>query len=92
MKRLLPCLTWGLVVLGVFPVCAADWKVGIAKTEITPTKPVWMAGYAARKHPSEGTIHPLWAKALVVEDGRQTYDVRRPFRDQGVGSRSDPRQ
>ena len=27
-----------------------------------------MAGYAARTHPSEGTIHDLWAKALVLED------------------------
>ncbi len=29
-----------------------------------------MAGYAARKHPSEGTVHPLWAKAMVIEDQR----------------------
>ena len=27
-----------------------------------------MAGYAAREHPAEGTAHPLWAKALVIED------------------------
>ena len=31
---------------------------------------MWMAGYASRKHPAEGTLHPLWAKALVVEDQR----------------------
>lgn len=70
MRKLLPCLAWGLIVLGSLAACAADWKVGIAETEITPTRPVWMAGYAARKHPSEGTVHPLWAKALAVEDGR----------------------
>ena len=48
----------------------AEWKVGVARTDITPTQPVWMAGYAARKHPAEGTVHPLWAKALVIEDQR----------------------
>ncbi len=47
---------------------AADWKVGIARVDITPEKPVWMAGYASRDHLPEGTIHPLWAKALAIED------------------------
>ncbi len=51
-------------------VSAAEWKVGIARTDITPEKPVWMAGYAARKHPAEGNVHSLWAKALVIEDHR----------------------
>ena len=27
-----------------------------------------MAGYAARDHPSEGVLHDLWSKALVIED------------------------
>jgi len=46
----------------------AEWQVGVAKVDITPTEPVWMAGYASRDHPAEGTVHPLWAKALVIED------------------------
>lgn len=29
-----------------------------------------MSGYADRKHPSEGVLHPLWAKALAIEDGK----------------------
>jgi hypothetical protein len=29
---------------------------------------MWMAGYAARKHPSDGVEHDLWAKALALED------------------------
>jgi hypothetical protein len=29
---------------------------------------MWMAGYAARDHPSEGAVHDLWAKAVVLED------------------------
>ena len=44
------------------------WKAGAARVVITPEGPMWMAGYAARKRPSEGTLHDLWAKALAVED------------------------
>ncbi len=47
---------------------AVEWKVGIATVDITPTGPIWMAGYAARKHPSEGVAQPLHAKALALED------------------------
>jgi len=31
---------------------------------------MWLAGYAARTKPSEGTIHPLWLKVLAVEDAK----------------------
>jgi neutral ceramidase len=44
------------------------WKAGVATVVITPEKPIWMAGYAARNRPSEGTVHDLWAKALALED------------------------
>jgi hypothetical protein len=47
---------------------AADWRVGIARTDITPKKLLWMSGYAGRKRAAEGTVHPLWAKAMVLED------------------------
>ncbi|MFC4874719.1 neutral/alkaline non-lysosomal ceramidase N-terminal domain-containing protein [Negadavirga shengliensis] len=46
----------------------ASWKAGVAKVDITPRGPIWMAGYAARDHPSEGIRHPIWAKALFLED------------------------
>ncbi len=46
----------------------ADWRVGIARREITPSGPIWMGGYAARQRPSEGVLQPLWDKALVLED------------------------
>lgn len=58
----------------VIPPCAmadqpsAGWKAGVASAVITPTEPMWMAGYAARNKPSEGKIHDLNAKALVLED------------------------
>jgi len=44
------------------------WQAGVAKTAITPKSPMWMSGYASRTTPSEGTIHELWAKALVLQD------------------------
>jgi neutral ceramidase len=46
----------------------AGWKAGTARTAITPKQPLWMAGYGARDRPSEGAVHDLWAKALVLED------------------------
>src|SRR4051794_29217965 len=37
---------------------------------ITPKEAIWMAGYANRDHPSEGSLADLWAKALAMEDER----------------------
>ncbi|MCS7306378.1 MAG: neutral/alkaline non-lysosomal ceramidase N-terminal domain-containing protein [Thermoguttaceae bacterium] len=47
---------------------ALEWKVGLARVNITPEGPIWMAGYAARNKPSEGVLLDLWAKALLLED------------------------
>lgn len=48
-----------------------ELKAGVGRAVITPdTQPVWLAGYAARTAPSTGLIHQVWAKALVLEDGR----------------------
>ncbi len=47
---------------------APEWKVGLARVNITPEGPIWMAGYAARNKPSEGVLLDLWAKAMLVED------------------------
>jgi hypothetical protein len=44
------------------------WKAGVARVVITPEQSMWMAGYAAREHPSEGKLHDLWIKALALED------------------------
>ncbi|SIO63018.1 Neutral/alkaline non-lysosomal ceramidase, N-terminal [Singulisphaera sp. GP187] len=43
-------------------------RAGTARVAITPKQPTWMAGYGSRTKPSEGAIHDLWAKALVLED------------------------
>lgn len=47
---------------------AGDWKAGIARVDITPQKKIWLGGYASRNKPAQGTTHPLWAKALVLDD------------------------
>ena len=46
----------------------AGWKAGTGRVTITPKVPMWMAGYGSRTKPSEGAVHDLWAKALVLED------------------------
>lgn len=50
--------------------CAADFQAGVARIDITPSKPIWMSGYAARTHASTGVLHPLWAKALALQDNK----------------------
>ncbi|HEV3121730.1 MAG TPA: neutral/alkaline non-lysosomal ceramidase N-terminal domain-containing protein, partial [Isosphaeraceae bacterium] len=56
------------------PAQAEGWKAGTARVVITPKQSMWMAGYGARTKPSEGVLHDLWAKALVLSDpsGQQT--------------------
>ncbi|HSA09628.1 MAG TPA: neutral/alkaline non-lysosomal ceramidase N-terminal domain-containing protein [Candidatus Paceibacterota bacterium] len=47
---------------------AGLWKAGVARSNITPTNSLWMAGYAARTRPAEGKAMDLWLKALALED------------------------
>ena len=47
------------------------WSAGAAAVDITPATSLWMAGYAARKGPSQGVALPLHAKALALRCGRQ---------------------
>ena len=49
---------------------ANEYKAGVARIDITPDGPIWMSGYADRKHPSEGVVQPLAAKALAIEDSK----------------------
>ena len=49
---------------------APGWKAGIARAIITPGEPMWLAGYAARDHESEGTLVDLWAKVLAIQDSK----------------------
>ena len=44
------------------------WKIGVGKTDITPTEPVILSGYGSRTKPSEGVDTKLWARALAIGD------------------------
>lgn len=44
------------------------WQVGVGSVEITPEKPVVMAGYAARTKPFEKVDTPLLGRALAIKD------------------------
>jgi len=44
------------------------WQAGLAKADITPAQSLWLAGYAMRDRPAEGVIHPLWIKAMALQD------------------------
>lgn len=64
-----------ILVVGILTLHGADaqavdspWKAGIARANITPKGPIWMAGYAARTAPSQGVLQDIWAKAVVLED------------------------
>jgi neutral ceramidase len=50
------------------PVADPPWQAGVASVVITPETPMAMAGYASRTEPSDGKIHDLRAKALVLQD------------------------
>lgn len=63
----IPLLFCALLVGAILP-ARASWKAGIAKVNITPQHSLWMAGYAARTHASQGTLLELHAKALALED------------------------
>lgn len=49
-----------------------EWKVGTAVVDITPRESMWLAGWAARREPANGTATPLYAKALAIEDAAGT--------------------
>ncbi len=46
------------------------WKAGVSKGIITPQKSIWLGGYAARTHPSEGVLADLWVRVLAIQDAR----------------------
>ena len=65
MRFLLSTLLAGLV---VGPAAADGFKAGTASKVITPTEPLWMAGYSSRNKPCDTKRHDLWVKALALED------------------------
>ncbi|RMF45379.1 MAG: hypothetical protein D6753_00255 [Planctomycetota bacterium] len=60
---------WMAAVVLVDPGRAAEatWRVGFAKSDITPTEPVRLSGYASRTGPHQGVADRLFARAMVVQ-------------------------
>jgi len=65
MRSLLSALVAVVLVQSSF---AESFKAGTASKVITPTEPLWMAGYASRTKPCDTKRHDLWVKALAIED------------------------
>jgi len=52
---------------------AADaWKIGVAKSDITPAEPVRLSGYASRSEPAQGVEDQLFTRALVMAPIRES--------------------
>jgi hypothetical protein len=47
---------------------AGSWKAGASSIDITPSMPMWMAGYGSRTRPGNEVALPLQAKALALQD------------------------
>ena len=54
-----------------FPMSEATWQAGVGVVDITPDKPIGMAGYYFERI-SEGTHDPLCARAIVFSDGKSS--------------------
>ncbi len=68
-------LVGAAVVMGLF--CggaqaeASDLRAGVATVDITPDLPIMLSGYSARTEEAEEVEHPIYAKALAIEDNGQ---------------------
>lgn len=63
---------------------AAEFRAASAKVDVTPAGLEIMWGYGDREGPATGTHDPLYAKILLLDDGRNrlalvTLDLGRPF-------------
>jgi hypothetical protein len=47
---------------------APGWRAGAAKTDITPSFPVYMSGYGNRTQKHTSVLAPIYARALALED------------------------
>jgi hypothetical protein len=54
---------------------SAAMQAGLARIDITPKEPIWLAGFASRTHPSEGIRMPIYAKALAIRDEKGSTAV-----------------
>ncbi|PYM15716.1 MAG: hypothetical protein DME18_03495 [Verrucomicrobia bacterium] len=72
LQKLLRVVVFGLLAMAPFSVRAASeppLEAGVAVRDITPEGPIWLAGYAARKHSSEKVDSPLMVQAIAFKGG-----------------------
>ena len=55
------------ILLSPIPASAA-WKTGAAKVDITPSEPIWLAGYGSRDRPVAEVLQRIYVKALALRD------------------------
>jgi hypothetical protein len=72
MMRLSYVLALGMI--SAFPVFAA-WQASASRVDITPSQPIWLGGYAARTHVSEGVRQHIFVKALALKDDTGVVSV-----------------
>lgn len=82
MRQTILILVW--LCAGAFVTNAQTLRAGTARADITPPPGVEMWGYFDRSGPATGTLDPLFARILVLDDGRQsvaviTLDLGRSF-------------
>jgi hypothetical protein len=53
------------------PLCAATFRAGAAKVDITPSDPQWLMGYAARQ--STGVHDRIYHRVLAMDDGTTQF-------------------
>ena len=76
MKITIVSFTFSLIILSCISSSAQNnstnysWKAGVSSVKITPSEAMPMAGFASRTHSSEGMLHDIWAKALLIEDSK----------------------
>lgn len=91
MTRFSRGLLWGLGLCGLLvvgPAAAAEFQVGVAQCEITPSKPTPLWGFGDRHNRlAQGVRDPLMAKALVIVAGGEKLAI--VSTDLGRGPRAD---
>ena len=71
MRFLLATLCWAILVSS----WAQGLQAGAAANKITPTKQVYLAGYASNR-PNTGGVHDdIWARAVVVQVGQERLAI-----------------
>lgn len=58
----------GFFLIAALGSAQAAWEAGVGKVNVTPSEPVWLAGYANRTSPSKGVLQDIYVKALALKD------------------------